>query len=102
LTQLSGRMVDLTKVYWNYTTFRRRTAWIPEVCSVGLAKAYRETDRVGEHAGPFFARCLGANIWKHLTVCPHFGQSVVRDFLKLLFYSILVILTVWFQSLKTG
>jgi hypothetical protein len=38
LTQLSVRMVDLTKVYWRYTTFRRRTAWIPEVCSVGLSK----------------------------------------------------------------
>jgi hypothetical protein len=40
LTQLSGRMLDLTKVYWTYTTFRRRTVWIPEVCSVNLAKAY--------------------------------------------------------------
>ena len=47
LTQLSGRMVDFTKVYWIYTTFRRRTAWIPEVCSVGLAEAYPETDRAG-------------------------------------------------------
>ena len=47
LTQLSGRMVDFTKVYWSYTTFRRRTAWIPEVCSVGLAKAYPETGRAG-------------------------------------------------------
>jgi hypothetical protein len=47
LTQFSGRMVDLTKVYWIYTTFRRRTAWIPEVCSVGLAEAYPETDRAG-------------------------------------------------------
>jgi hypothetical protein len=33
-------MVDLTKVYWSYTTFRRCTVWIPEVCSVGLAKEY--------------------------------------------------------------
>jgi len=47
LTQLSGRMLDLTKVYWTYTTFRRRTAWIPEVCSVDLAKAYPETDGAG-------------------------------------------------------
>ena len=36
------------------------------------------------------------------TDCPHFGQSVVRDFLETLFYSILVILTVWFQSFVFG
>ncbi len=47
LTQLSGRMLDLTKVYWTYTTFRRSTEWIPEVCTVGLAKAYPETDGAG-------------------------------------------------------
>jgi hypothetical protein len=29
--------------------------------------------------------------------CPHFGQSVGRDFWETLFYLILVILTVWFQ-----
>ena len=40
-------MVDLTKVYWSYTTFRRRTAWIPEVCRVGLVEAYPETDGAG-------------------------------------------------------
>jgi hypothetical protein len=31
----------------HHTTFRRSTTWIPEVCSVGLAKAYPETDRAG-------------------------------------------------------
>ena len=40
------------------------------------------------------ARSLGGNVWKHLTGCPHFGQSVGRDFWETLFYSILVILTV--------
>jgi len=34
--------------------------------------------------------------------CWHFGQNANSDFLKLLFYSIFVILTVWFQSFIFG
>ena len=58
LTQLSGRMLDLTKVYWTYTTFRRRTAWIPEVCSVGLASIEKEEKVFRQFGLPGFVTCM--------------------------------------------
>jgi hypothetical protein len=74
LTQLSGCMVDLTKVYWRYTTFRRRTAWIPEVCSVDLTKAYPETDKHPSH--PRAALCYSR---RHSLLRQKHGQGYVAE-----------------------